>query len=108
MKRYVLLALCATVTQAQASQTFDQMWSDRIVAFIRNVKVSQVHVDDIPAELLKPPSKEDPVEEKKPQHKHRESDDDDCLTLREARKKYPLRYLSWRGDHCWFAPGRHR
>ena len=26
-----------------------------------------------------------------------------CMTLHEAREVWPNTYLSWRGDHCWFA-----
>lgn len=29
----------------------------------------------------------------------------ECLTLHEARQAWPSTYLSWHGDHCWFAKG---
>jgi hypothetical protein len=31
---------------------------------------------------------------------------DDCLTKQKARRKWPKAYLSWRGEHCWFAKRR--
>lgn len=31
-----------------------------------------------------------------------------CLTLHQARAKYPDSYLSWRGDHCWYNGERAR
>jgi hypothetical protein len=32
----------------------------------------------------------------------------DCMTLQEARRRWPGKYLSWRGNHCWFAKPRRR
>jgi hypothetical protein len=28
-----------------------------------------------------------------------------CMTLHEARQVWPNTYLSWHGEHCWFAKG---
>lgn len=27
-----------------------------------------------------------------------------CMTLHEARRIHPTIYLSWKGEHCWYAP----
>jgi hypothetical protein len=32
---------------------------------------------------------------------------DMCMSLPQARAAFPGRYLSWHGNHCWYA-GRHR
>lgn len=114
MKRYVLIAICAMITPTYAGQTFnqtwldryagptfDQMWSERIIAMIRQAPMTTAQVEE---EANPSPVPEQNVEETR----HHRPKDPDCMTYKEARKKYPLRYISWKGNHCWFAPHHRR
>ena len=91
--RWLIIALCLVAFPAVA-QSFEQIWEERIALPL------------MPVEPAKPFDEQQFNEEivKRARVKKNKSRDDSCLTLKEARKEYGGVYLSWRGDHCWYAP----
>jgi hypothetical protein len=103
----LVLALTAAAPQARASDQFDDMWLDRVSAPIWLVKLEKMSA---PA-----PTRTVSVAIATPIDEAQHAEDvakrergSSCMTLRQARAKWPTTYLSWHGDHCWTTGERRR
>lgn len=78
-----------TLPLVVSAQTFNELWNDR-----------GVPITSEPAPIIEQAK---PIVEEQSEKPKLKDNNDECLTLRQARKKYRTRHLYWKDDHCWFA-----
>jgi hypothetical protein len=115
MKKIIAMAV-AMLPVASTAQTFNELWRQRAIASFEEVwhdrVTSEMQIINPEIEEAQPFDEEqyqhdkkiaaEKAAAKKPKSK-KNKEDDDCLTLRQARKKYPhSRHYYWEDNHCWF------